>query len=472
MNPIKLIRKLGKLLRGGSTSRQIFLGVFLGFAAGMIPGLNLTLLVCIFLLLILNTNTGLGVMAFALGKVPCLAAAPVTFRMGYFMIHNMGLKGPVQATADTPVLALLDLHVYCLMGALPLIIVIGGVLGWGLAGFIAKLRAGILAAKDRSEKLQQIASKKFVRFMMWLAFGGQKEDLVDTLSKKSPLFLRGRLISGLVLVGVVVALSYLFLDTLARQGIERAISAVSGAEVNVAKADLSLLSGQLVIEGLQVTDAARPTHNQVQAERIVSDISIKDVLAKRFVIDLIQCDTMLMDVQRKTPGRVYADVKEEKEPIELDLGDAGSKVRKYYEQVKKLNERFAKLKDYLKSGDPAGKEKPSKAELEQMARAHGFLRLSAREYLAEHPVWVIHKATVSGLIVHEELPAMTVEARDMSSHPSLYPETMTIEATPDEQAVKEFMAKGAGAVQKEISKALKDKASEGAKDGLLKDIFK
>ena len=92
MNPIKLIRKLGKLLRGGSTSKQIFLGVFLGFAAGMIPSLDLTLLLCIFLLLILNTNGCLAVPAYALGKILCLALAPVTFRMGYFMIHDVGLN--------------------------------------------------------------------------------------------------------------------------------------------------------------------------------------------------------------------------------------------------------------------------------------------------------------------------------------------------------------------------------------------
>jgi len=71
MNPIKFIRKLGKLLRGGSTSRQIFLGVFLGFAAGMIPGVNLTVLLCIFLLLILNTNGGLAAPAYVLGKILC-----------------------------------------------------------------------------------------------------------------------------------------------------------------------------------------------------------------------------------------------------------------------------------------------------------------------------------------------------------------------------------------------------------------
>ena len=472
MNPIKLIRKLGKLLRGGSTSRQIFLGVFLGFAAGMIPGLNLTVLLCIFLLLILNTNGGLAVPAYALGKILCILLAPLTFRMGYFMIHDLGLSGLVRALADTSVLALLDLHVYSLMGALPIIIVLGGALAWTLAGVIAKACAGLVAAADRSQKLRKLADNKITRFFLWLAFGGQKKKLADTLAKKSPIFLKGRIITALVLIGVIVVLQYLFLDTLACRGIQAAVSTVSGAEVNIENAELSLLNGRLVIEGLQVTDAARPTHNQVQADRIVADISISDIFCKRFVIDQIECDTMQMDVPRKTPGEVYTKPDTKEEPVKIKIGKSGGDIQEYYNQVKRLNDRFAKLKDYLKSGDPAAKKEPDKADLEQMAQNRGYLRLSAKDYLAEYPVWVIRQATVRGLTVHEELPPMTVEAQDLSSHPSLHPEPMTIKASPDEQAVKEFQAKLAEDLKQKAGDALRGKVDDEAKGGLIKDIFK
>ena len=472
MNPIKLIRKLGKLLRGGSTSRQIFLGVFLGFAAGMIPGLNLTLLVCVFLLLILNTNGGLAVPAYALGKILCILLAPLTFRLGYFMIHDVGLSGLVRALADTPVLALLDLQVYSLMGALPIIIIVGGALGWALAALIAKARASIVAATDRSGKMRKLADNKIARFFLWLAFGGQKARLADTLTKKSPIFLKGRIITALVLIAIIVVLQYLFLDRLAGRGIRAALSTVSGAEVNIENAELSLLNGRLVIEGLQVTDAARPEYNQVQADRIVSDISISDMLRKRFVIDQIECDTMQMDVPRRTPGAVYRKPEKKKEPVEIKIGKSGADIQEYYNQVKKLNERFGKLKEYLKSGDPGAKTKPSEADLEQMAKNRGYLRLSAKDYLTKHPVWVIRRATVRGLSVHEELPSMTVEAQDLSSHPSLHPEPMSIKASPDEQAVKDFQAKLAGGLKQKAGDALKEKIGDEDKGGLIKSIFK
>ena len=67
---------------------------------------------------------------------------------------------------------------------------------------------------------------------------------------------------------------------------------------------------------------------------------------------------------------------------------------------------------------------------------------------------------------------MTMEAQDLSSHPSLHPEPMTIKASPDEQAVKEFQAKLAEDLKQKVGNALKDKVDDEAKGGLFKDIFK
>ena len=181
---------------------------------------------------------------------------------------------------------------------------------------------------------------------------------------------------------------------------------------------------------------------------------------------------MQMDVLRKTLGQVYAKPAEEKKPVEFKPGTTANSIQEYYAQVKKLNERFTKLKDYLKSSDPANKKEPDEATLEQTARARGYLRLSAKEYLTEHPMWVIRQATIRGLAVHEELPTMTVEGRDLSSHPSLHPEPMVIKASPDEQAVKEFQAKLEGALEKKVGEALKDKIGEDGEKNLIKDIFK
>jgi uncharacterized protein (TIGR03546 family) len=155
MNPIKSIRKIGKILRGGATFREMFLGAFLGFAIGMIPGFNLTLVILIILLLFLNTNGVLAALSILIGRLLSVILAPVTFQIGYVMIHGLGLEGVVRAAGGTPVLTLLDLHVYCLLGALPVIIVLGVPLGCFASKVIIKMRKGLAAAAEGSGAIQK-----------------------------------------------------------------------------------------------------------------------------------------------------------------------------------------------------------------------------------------------------------------------------------------------------------------------------
>ena len=458
MNPIKLIRKLVKVLRGGATFRQMFLAILLGFAAGMIPGINLTLIACIVLLLILNTNGGLAVMGYVVGKALCLLLAPVTFEIGYFLIHSAGLMGLIQTLADTPVLALLDLHVYCLLGALPLIVVLGGGMGLALGTIILKARAG-LAAAGQKEKARKVADNLAIRILLRIAFGRQKRTMAEMAEKSSPIFLKGRLIAGLVVIAAILLGQYLFLDCLARKGLEAAIAEAGGAEVNVRRADLSLLTGHLVIEGLQVTDAARPTHNLVQADRIVTDVSVEDLLARRLVVDAVECEKIRTDVQRAAPGEVYRErppTDEDKERWNIDIGELG-KIKEYYDQAKKLHERIQKLKDYLQDEEPRTAEgPPDKERLKEEARLRGYLRLSAKDYLAKRPTWVIRHAKVGGVEVAEGLPGITVEGRELSSHPSLHTEKMELKAYPDEDIAKQLKEGIFGKGDKDLGKKVKE----------------
>jgi uncharacterized protein (TIGR03546 family) len=446
VNPFKLVRKLLKALRGGAAARQIFLAVFLGFAAGMIPGVNLTVLTAVVLLLMLNTNGGLAGLSAMLAKVLCVLLAPVTFHLGYFMMHSLGLVGLVRATADTPGLALLDLHVYAVLGALPIVVVVGGGLALAATLAIRKAQARIRTASETSEGLRKARENPVVRLLLRVALG-KKRPADEDMAASAPLLRKGRLVAGGVILILVVAFQAMFLDRLARQGIEAAVALATGAEVNVGKADLSLLSGRLVVEGLQVTDAARPTHNQVQADRIVADVSLADLLARRFVLDSVESDNMRLDVQRAVPGKVYREPVS-KEPVlpPLDVGGLG-KVKAYYEQAKCLNEKIQKLKEFLQSDESTGKA-PSKDDLEEKARLRGYLRLSAQGYLARHPTWVVRNLKLTGVKVHQDLPGVTIEGHNLSNRPSQYPEKMELKVYPEENVLeglkKGLLDKGTG----------------------------
>ena len=446
MNPIKLIRQFGKVLRGGATFRDMFLGILLGFGIGMVPGVNLTLVILVLLLLFLNTNGVLAMLSIVLGKALALLLAPITFRIGYLLIHQLGLVGVVRTAANTPVIALLDLHVYCLIGAIPVIVIIGGVLGWLAARAVVKTRARMAAAATGSEKLQRAGQNKFAKFAMRIVFGKQKQMFAEMADKKTPLLRKGRAIAALVVVVLLVALQWMFLDTVVAAGLEKSIASANGAEVNIASADLSLVSGRLVIEGLQVTDAARPTHNKAQAERLVVDVSIGDLLRRRLVVDLIECQVLKTDMQRSSPGEVYGEP-ETKEPPTIDLlaGRLG-KSAEYYSEIKKFNERLKKLREYLKSDDPAGQSaaEPDLQAIAERAAAEGYLNLSAKDYLAKNPTWMIRRLEVTQVQLRPDFPTFIVEGENLSSHPSLLQEKAKLTARPDDKALKAFLAKSLG----------------------------
>jgi len=460
MNPIKLIRKLGKVLRGGATRRDMFLGIFLGFAVGMVPGVNLTLVLLIVLLLFLNTNGVLALMAMALGKALAVLLAPVTFHVGYVIVHKIGLTGLFRWAANTPVVALLNLDVYCLIGAVPFIIVLGGLAAWFVPRFITIGREKLAAVAEKGGKLQGIAGNKVVRVFLRIVFGKQTETFAAMSDKKSPLVRKGRVIAAAAIIAILFVVQWLLLDTAVRVGLTKAIAAANGAEVNIAGASLSLGSGKLVIEGLQVTDPSRPTHNRAQAERIVADVSVSDLLARRLVIELIESTAFKTDAERESPGEVYGAPEEAASGEGDALADMLGASAKYYSKVKSFNERLKKLRDALESGEPgAGEEAATGPQIEKLsdeAAAKGYFRLSAKDHLAKNPTWVIRELKITKVELQPDLPTFIIEGKNLSSHPSLLEAKPELTARTDEDALRAFLAESGPKIDKK---------------GLLKGIF-
>jgi len=434
---IKLMRKLGKTLRGGAGHREIFLGGLIGVCIGMVPGFNLTLVLGILAFLLLNANVGVAVLGFALGKVLCIVLAPITFEIGYALIHGIGLEGLFRLFADTPVLALLDLHYYCLVGGLPIAAVVGIVFGTLMKRSITALRTGIVEAVERSEKMQKLANNKLVRFVLWLVFGKQKEDMADILAKNQPLLRK----SGLALIGgavvILLVLEFLLLDMGVKAGLEMGLASATGAEVNVDNADLSILGGKLALKGIQVTDAEKPTHNLVQAETVGANLSVSALLAKRYVVDLLEASNVTMDAERAQPGKVHEKKKAEKETEEEPEDSVG----KYLEKAKELKKHLKKVREWLdkqrskEKGEGEEKKtdedkKQQKEDLKKLADTVGYLRLSAKNVLATRPTWVVRKVKVDGIVVAKGFEAHNFEAAELSSHPELNPNQMTMALTP------------------------------------------
>lgn len=78
----------------------------------------------------------------------------------------------------------------------------------------------------------------------------------------------------------------------------------NGAEVNVASVNTSFLRGSFDLNGLQVTDKERPTHNMLEIENIHFQYLWDALLRMKFVVDDASINNIQIAKPRKAPGKV------------------------------------------------------------------------------------------------------------------------------------------------------------------------
>jgi uncharacterized protein (TIGR03546 family) len=437
MTPFKIVRKIGKMLRGGAGRKEIFLGALLGVLIGFNPTASLTLALTILIALLLNANIGFTLLGMALGKLLSLAIAAISFHTGYFLIHNIGLEGLFTTLTNTPVTALMDLDVYAMVGGLPYAIIIGIAFGKMMAAVVTKIREQMVRAGE-NEKVGKMAGNKFAKFLMWLVFGKQKVSTADVLAKQSPLFRK----SGILLVAVVLivglVLEFFLLDLAVKRGLQTAIQNETGAEVDIDKAHLSLAGGMLELEGLQVADPEKLTHNLVQIDTLAADVSVIDLLRNTYTVDLLSGSTLRRDVERAAPAKLLAkDVEDAAAPKEDVAKDAeGKSIDEYLTQAKALGKYGQKAYGYLKQRKDNAEaiqqgEKPKVPKTAAVADAKKFGYLKARaDLVANRPAWTIRKVEIDNVQLGGDIPAQRLEASEVSSHPEFNGQPTIFTLTP------------------------------------------
>ncbi len=423
----RIIRKVGKFIRGGGGPLQMILACVLGMMAGMAPGFNLTIVALVTLILVLNVPLGVSILTFALGRILAILLAPWTFELGYLLIHHAGLEGFIRWAGDTPVVALLDLQFYCLFGGLIAGAVLGAILGVALGRFIVRVRKMLASAGDANEVFRKLSDNVVTRLLLWVLFGKQKKTMKEMLEGRDRMIRPSGLIFVLVFLGLTVGGAVVGVDYFLAGAMADAIGQVNGAEVNIAQADLSLTQGRLRLEGLEVTDPGKPTHNMVQAETIVSDVSISGLLAKRFIVDEIVISALASDAKRKSPGEVYQ--APEPPPADPNVTWPGDILWDYFENPEKYHkyiEYLQRLQEYLEKQQQVEQEEVDKDWLEKVAKARGYFALSARSVLTKHPPVVIRRIEINKIRLGKGKQLYRLEADEVSSHPVLNPKQMKV----------------------------------------------
>ena len=438
----KLVRKIGKMLRGGAGKREIFLGAFCGILLGfnVVGGLSLGIMVL--LTLLLNANIGFTLLGLLLGKTLALALAPLTFHTGYFIIHQMGIENLFVRLVNKPLLALIGLDVYAQVGGFFFALLIGTGFGLFMTQLVTRIREQMVKAGEK-EVLSKIAQNGFARFLMWIVFGKQKISTADVLSKNAP-FIRK---SGVILVAVLALIGgvtqYLLLDKILKHGVCRAIEARTGAEVNLAEAHFSAAKGKLELQELQVTNPDQLEENRFQIKKLVMDLSMSELLRKNYTIEQILIEGVQTHVPRKHPGkRLVKAKKTSKKEVSSETSsqtEAGKSLDTYFAQANQWTERLGKLSDYLKQRKEnaeaiAQQEVPTNHKTAAIQQAQNIGYLRARADLAkDHPDWTIRALEIRDIQMGDTLPVCHLSGLYLSSHPEFNHHPTLIALTPNQK---------------------------------------
>ncbi|WP_374030959.1 TIGR03545 family protein [Bdellovibrio bacteriovorus] len=108
----------------------------------------------------------------------------------------------------------------------------------------------------------------------------------------------------MIICAVIGLYFHFFFDSHLRKGMEWAGYKAVGAEVNIAKVETSFFNASLRIQGIEVTDAEKPTHNSLNIGDIRFSMLWDALLRAKVVVNEAAVEQIAFGVKRARPGRV------------------------------------------------------------------------------------------------------------------------------------------------------------------------
>ncbi len=124
-------------------------------------------------------------------------------------------------------------------------------------------------------------------------------------NKKKKSFIRTEaVIPALIIVGLIVLYFAVFFDSHLKWGLEWGGTYGNGAEVNIARVKTSFIRGTLGIDGIQLTDPAKPERNRLEIGQVRFNLNWDALLRAKVVADDAGIESIQINSPRKRPGRV------------------------------------------------------------------------------------------------------------------------------------------------------------------------
>ena len=431
MNFIKMIRKFIKILIGGSGSKEIYLAFLFGIVLGFIPGFNLTTIIIISLIILINVNLGTVFIAFLLGEILMYLMAPLTYGIGSSLIHTASLAPFFKSIINTPVLALMGFDNYCLLGGIIIGVIIGLIFAWIFTNTIQTLRKALIVSSE-NKVINKIAGNIIIKFIIKIIFGKQKNNIKETLDSKSKFIRKSFFYPFVIFIIILIILDLFLISPLAKRIIITNTENLTGAEVNIENLSLSIFRGKLKIEELQLTDSTNPQNNLIYVKQLEAQLNIAELLAKRFVADKAILKGASIDTKRAKPGKVYSQ-KQLKTPtlilpgLTTDKNNTPSITENILEKIKK-SEKYIKTvqKYYVIVSKNLNTLHKSTSTAQKPKKYSRYLNLTATELKEKYPAVLFRE--ISG---DSELPyPLDIKILNLSTEPVLVQEPVKIFLTP------------------------------------------
>jgi uncharacterized protein (TIGR03545 family) len=144
-----------------------------------------------------------------------------------------------------------------------------------------------------------------------------KKEIADKPKKKKGPIRSEAVIPFVIVVALTWAYFHFFFDLHLRKTFEFAGYQLLGAQVDVANVETSFFKGTFRVQGIEVTNAEKPSHNMVKIGDIRFGVLWDALLKAKVVVDEMAVEQIEIDVPRKSPGKV-------KPPEPTKPGEEGS----------------------------------------------------------------------------------------------------------------------------------------------------
>jgi uncharacterized protein (TIGR03546 family) len=256
-------------LRGGSEPRDMALAVALGLLAGFIGGWNYSLLAVVLLAAIFNINGKRFAITWLAGAALAWLLKSFSLSVGFVLLDELRLGRLVHALGEGPILALFDWDRYELVG--------GAAIGLVLAAPVAWMTWGIAVTRKAHRASDCRVPSRLFRPAAWA--------IAPTLA----------IVGGL-------APWWLGPQQVGDQVLE-AWSKLNGAEVTAAKVELSLWTGEVRIEELQIANPADLKRDRLRIQTVEARLDPGPLLRGRLQIREAQIHGVECDVARQYPAK-------------------------------------------------------------------------------------------------------------------------------------------------------------------------